>query len=81
MSQLGIFCTVARTELKEKVPDVSDDTLRYLNYAIKQAFELGKAYKTKVKLPNPTDPADLYCEVFCADDVYDALYLAGVDYE
>ena len=41
MSQLGMFCTVARTELKETVEDVSDDTLRYLNHAIKQAYNLG----------------------------------------
>ena len=41
MGELGIFSTVARTELKEKVVDVSDDTLRYLNHAIRQAFMLG----------------------------------------
>lgn len=43
MSELGIFCTVARTELKGKVKDVSDDTLRYLNYAITQAYKFGLA--------------------------------------
>ena len=43
MSQLGIFCTVARTELLEKVPNTSDETLLYLNHAIKQAYNLGIA--------------------------------------
>jgi len=41
MSELGIFCTVARTELTDKVENVSDDTLHYLNYAIKQSYRLG----------------------------------------
>ena len=41
MSELGIFCTVARTELTDKVENVSDDTLHYLNYAIRQAYILG----------------------------------------
>jgi hypothetical protein len=46
MDQLGIFRCAARTELKEKVPDVSDETLRYLNYAIKQAYNLGVTHAT-----------------------------------
>ena len=41
MGKLGIFCTVARTELKEKVPDVSDEILLYINYVAKQAYHLG----------------------------------------
>ncbi len=52
MSQLGIFCTVARTELKEKVPDVSDDTLRYLNHAIKNAYALGTLSQKRQTLTN-----------------------------
>lgn len=51
MNELGIFCTVARTELKEKVVDVCDDTLKYLNYAIKQAYNLGLAI-TKEEIIN-----------------------------
>ena len=41
MGTLGMFSTVARTELKLKDKDVSDETLTYLNYAIKQAYSLG----------------------------------------
>jgi hypothetical protein len=43
MKSLGIFCTVARTELKEKDPAISDTALHYLNHAIKQAYALGVA--------------------------------------
>jgi len=43
MMNLGIFCTVARTELKEKFPDVKDGVLDYLNYAIKQAYALSES--------------------------------------
>lgn len=48
MSELGVFCTVARTELKEKDQNVSDDTLRFLNYAIKHAYNLGLASAAKI---------------------------------
>ena len=41
MSQLGMFKTVARTELKDKCPGVSDDVLHYLNYAIQSAYDVG----------------------------------------
>jgi hypothetical protein len=40
MSKLGMFKTIARTELKDLVPDVSDETLLYLNKAIQLAYEL-----------------------------------------
>lgn len=42
---LGLFRCVARTELKELVPDVPDEVLRYLNHAITEAFYLGYASK------------------------------------
>ncbi len=42
MSTLGMFCTVARTELKEKFGEVSDELLLHLNEVIHAAYDLGK---------------------------------------
>ena len=41
MSQLGIFCTVARTEMIEKCGEQSDEVLQFVNYVIKHAHNLG----------------------------------------
>lgn len=62
MSDLGIFCTVARTELLEKVPNTPDETLYYLNYAIKQAFKLG--------LSRGAEIADAHCaSINCVNSI------------
>ena len=50
MMNLGIFCTVARTELKEKFPGIEDGVLDYLNYAIKQAHALSDTEVAELKL-------------------------------
>lgn len=71
MSQLGLFCTVARTELKEKEPSVSDNTLRYLNEAVKNAYKLGLGRaKEHVTEPKTLEAIDreisavrMHCEV------------------
>lgn len=40
MSELGMFCTVARTIMKEYCPDITDEGLLYVNEIIKSTHDL-----------------------------------------